>query len=92
MPQKVNTATPAPSVALSPLARVVRTIIQIVTAQAVSLPTLIAGFGLNAAETAKYDGIISGAVLVASTVQNLLEHFGILPVVGAGSTGASPAA
>ena len=80
--QKVSAATTTAKVALTPLARVVRTIIQTVIAFAGAEPVLINLAHINSATATEVAAATAGAVSVVSTVQNLLEHFGILPVVG----------
>jgi len=80
---KVSTSTVVAATTLTPLARVIRTILQTVLAFGASFPTLIVLVHLTAAQTAEYSSIVAGLVLVASTVQNLLEHFNVLPVTGA---------
>jgi uncharacterized membrane protein len=80
---KISTSTEVSAVTLTPLARVVRTVLQTVLAFGASFPTLIALVHLTAAQTAEYSSIVAGLVLVASTVQNLLEHFNVIPTTGA---------
>ncbi len=68
-------------ITLSPVARVIRTVMQVVLAFAAVQPALIAGLGLSGSRASEISGIVAGVVLVVSTAQNLLEHFGVLPVV-----------
>lgn len=89
---KVSTTTVVSTTTLTPLARVVRTILQTVLAFGASFPTLIALVHLTAAQTAEYSGIVAGLVLVASTVQNLLEHFNVIPTAGAKAPGSTSVA
>lgn len=79
---RVNTSVPTGAVAVSPVARVLRTVLQTVIAFGAAEPTLIGGFGLSGAQASKISAVVAGLVLVASTVQNLLEHFGVLPTAG----------
>jgi hypothetical protein len=83
MSQKINAVVEAVTgVTLTPLARVVRTIIQTVLAFAVAEPVLIKLVSVNAGTATKAASITAGLVFVVSTVQNVLEHFGVLPVTG----------
>jgi hypothetical protein len=82
MTQRVTTSTEAPVVTLSPLARVVRTVIQTVVSFAAVEPILIGLVHANAATATEAASITAGVVFIASTVQNVLEHFGVLPTVG----------
>ena len=76
---KIVTANPV----LSPIARVLRTVLQTILAYGLALPTLIGGVGLTGTTAAKVSAIVAGLVLVASAVQNLLEHFNVIPTTGA---------
>lgn len=83
MAQKVNTPSPATAVILSPLARVTRTIVQIVLALAAAIPTILNTPGVSGnAVLAKYAGIIAGYLVIVTGLINTLEHFGVIPVVG----------
>jgi hypothetical protein len=84
----VTVKTAAPATALSPIARVLRTVLQTVIAFGAAMPTLIGALGLTGTQAAKVSGIVAGLVLVASSVQNLLEHFNVIPTSGA--TAAAP--
>lgn len=80
---KVNVPAVTPSVTLSPLARFVRTALQTIIAFGVSFPVLIGVFGFTATTTAKVTSVVAGIVVVASAIQNTLEHFNVLPTMGA---------
>jgi hypothetical protein len=80
--QRVNVSTPASAVSLSPLARVVRTVVQTILAFAAAEPTLIGVLHLSSGTATEIASLTAAAVLVVSTVQNVLEHFGVLPTVG----------
>ncbi len=80
--QRVSAVTSTTKVALTPLARVVRTAIQTVISFAAVEPTLINVVHVNTGTATEVASITAGAVFVVATAQNLLEHFGILPVVG----------
>ena len=56
--------------------------LQLVIAYGASFPTLIAGLGLTATSAAKVSAIITGIVFVASALQNVLEHFNVIPTIG----------
>lgn len=82
MTERVVEKVSAASVALSPTMRIVRTVIQAILAFGAAEPTLIGGLGLTGVEATKVAAIVSALVLVASTIQNLLEHFGLISTVG----------
>jgi hypothetical protein len=79
---KVTTTSKVTAVTLSPFARIARTVIQSVVAFAAAEPTLVGLVHLNAAQASEFAGITSGLVFVVSAVQNLLEHFNLIPTVG----------
>lgn len=80
--QVVNSPVPVTTVSLTPLARVVRTVIQVALAVGASIPVILASTGLTGGQVAKVEAIVGTAVAVISTIQNLLESYGIIPVVG----------
>ena len=84
--QKVNNKATVNAVVLSPLARTIRTIIQVVLAVGASIPIILNTTGLTGAQVTKVETIIATAVAVISVVQNTLEHYGVLPVAGGKST------
>jgi len=82
MSQRVHITTTTTVVTVSPIARVLRTIIQTVIAFGAAEPTLIGGLGLTGTQASKVAAIVAGFVLTVTSAQNLLEHFGVLPVAG----------
>ena len=80
---KVSVPVVTPTTTLSPLARVLRTVLQTIIAYGAALPVLIGPLGLTGTRAAEVSAIVAGVVLVASAVQNVLEHFNVLPTVGA---------
>ena len=91
MSQKISDPTEATSVTLSPLARVVRTVIQVVIAVGGSIPIILATTTLSGPDVAKVESIVATAVAVVSTIQNLLEHYGVIPVAGGKAPATPPA-
>jgi len=84
MPQRVNTTATVTSVTLTPLARVVRTIVQIVLAVGVAIPTILNTPFISGNAGLTKDLLILGGWIAAFTaLQNVLEHAGIIPVFGA---------
>ncbi len=88
---KVNVVTKADTVSLSAIARIARTVIQSVLAFGAAEPTLIGLVHLTGAQASEFSGIVAGLVFVVSAVQNVLEHFNLLPTVG-GNAAAKPVA
>lgn len=88
MSQKVVTKSATDIVAVNPLARWLRTILQAVAAFAAAEPTLIAGLHFTGVRASEIAGVVAGLVAVASAAQNLAEHFGWISVAG----GKSPVA
>jgi hypothetical protein len=83
MTQKISNPIPTTAVVLSPLARAVRMIVQVVIALAAAIPTILNTPGVSGnAVLAKYAGIITGYLVLVTTVINTLEHFGVIPVLG----------
>ena len=83
MTQKVNTPTSVTSVTLTPLARVVRTVIQVVLAVGAAIPTILNTPLVSGNAGLTKDVLILGGWITAITaLQNVLEHAGILPVIG----------
>ena len=80
--QVVNAPVPVATVSLTPLARVVRTVIQVALSVGASIPIILNTTGLTGTQVTKVETIIATAVAVISTVQNLLESYGVIPVVG----------
>lgn len=73
-------------------APVIRTIVQVVVAVAGIVPAVVAGLakgGIHVDE-AQLALITGAAVMVATTVQNLLEHRGTIPTFAAGNDGGPP--
>lgn len=79
MPQKVSTPVEAEVVTISPLARVIRTLLQVTVAIGAAIPLIL---NSGAITTPKTLAVLSTALVVVTTLQNFLEHIGILPVVG----------
>ena len=80
--QLVNASVPVTTVSLTPLARVVRTVIQVVLAVGASIPLILSSTSLTGGQVAKVEAIVGTAVAVISALQNILESYGVLPVVG----------
>lgn len=57
----------------SPPVRVLRTVIQVILAALVAIPTAVAALDLPADITAKVGGIASAAVIMISAIQNAIE-------------------
>ena len=85
MPQKVSTPVEAAVVTISPLARVVRTLLQVAVAVGAAIPVIL---NSGAITTPKTVAALSTALVLVTTLQNFLEHTGILPVVGGKAPGA----
>ena len=79
MPQKVNTPAIAAVITISPLARVVRTLLQVAIAVGAAIPIIL---NSGVVTTPKIVVVLSSALVVVTTLQNVLEHAGILPVIG----------
>ena len=79
MPQKVNTPAIAAVITISPLARVVRTLLQVAIAVGAAIPIIL---NSGVVTTPKIVAVLSSALVVVTTLQNVLEHAGILPVIG----------
>ena len=83
MSQKINITTNVTSVSFTPVARIVRTVIQILVAIGLAIPIIlntpaIAG---NAA-LAKELGVVGALIASVSAVWNSLENFGFIPAIG----------
>jgi hypothetical protein len=87
MTQTVNVSVPAELVTLTPLARVVRTLLQVAVAVGAAIPIIL---NTGAITDTKTIAILSAAVVVVTTLQNVLEHIGVLPVIGATIAQKSP--
>lgn len=88
MAQKVVTKSATSAVAVSPVSRWLRTVLQAVAAFGAAEPVLIAGLGLTGTRASEIAAIVSALVAAASGIQNLLEKLGVISVAG----GKSPAA
>ncbi len=82
MAQRVSTAQSVDAVSLTPLARVVRTVVQIVLAVGGSIPIILAATNLSGAQITKVEAIVAGLTATVSAVQNVLENLGAIPVAG----------
>ena len=79
MAQYVSTPTAAPVVTVSPLARVIRTLLQVTISIGAAIPIIL---NSGVVTTPKVVSILSAALVVVTTLQNVLEHAGIIPVIG----------
>lgn len=82
MTQIVASKSTTTQVAVSPLARFVRTAVQIVGAFAAAEPVLIAGLHFSGTRASEIAAIVGGLVGFVTGAQNLLEKLGWIPVVG----------
>lgn len=81
--QKVNNPANVGAVTLTPLARFVRGLIQVVAALALAVPTILNTPAVAGnAVLLKYATVVGGYVLLVSAIINTLEHFGVIPVIG----------
>ena len=79
---KVNQSIATSTVTLSALARVLRTVLQTLVAFGGSWPLLVAALHLSSAQGAEASSVVAGIVFVASAIQNILEHFNVIPTIG----------
>lgn len=89
MTQRVVTKSAATAVAVSPLARWLRTATQAVIAFGAAEPTLIAGLHFTGTRASEISAIVAALVAAVSGVQNLAEKLGWLPVTGGKAQAAS---
>jgi len=83
MSQKVNVVASVGVVTLTPLARIMRTVMQVLVAVAAAVPILLNTPAVSGnAVLAKYVGVVGGLFVTVVTVMNLLENYGIIPVIG----------
>ncbi len=83
MTQKVNVSATASTVTLSPLARFMRTVFQVVLAVAAAIPVIMNTPAVSGnAVLAKYLGVVSGFFITIVAILNALENYGIIPVIG----------
>lgn len=73
---------------MNPVTRILRTVLQVLTAALIIVPTFVA---LLATMDVEVDGkawaaVLAAAVLFVTTVQNALEQTGVIPTVGAPRT------
>lgn len=59
--------------------RIIRSIVQVLTAIALVVPTVIGLLGIDAVTTAKITAALGAVVVAVVTIQNKLEDAGILP-------------
>lgn len=64
---------------VSPIQRVLRTIVQVVIAVAVAVPAAVALLDIDKALAAKIVGVAGALVIVVTAAQNALEAGGVLP-------------
>ena len=91
MTQRVAVKTTATAVAVSPLARWLRTIVAAVVGFGAAEPTLIGLVHLTGTKASEVSAIVAALVAVVSGAQNLAEKLGLVPVVG-GKAPATPVA
>ena len=89
MTQRVVTKSSTSSVAVNPLGRWLRTVVQALIAFAAAEPTLIAGLHFTGARASEIAAVVSALVALVSGAQNLAEKLGWLPVAG-GKSAAAP--
>ena len=70
---------------MNPVTRILRTVLQVLTAALIIVPTFVA---LLATMDVEVDGkawaaVLAAAVLFVTTVQNALEQAGLIPTLGA---------
>lgn len=82
MSQRVSIVLKTSVVTLTPIARILRTVIQTVLAFGAAEPTLIGLVHMTGAQASEVAGIVAGLVALAALVQNLLEQWGVLPTTG----------
>ena len=84
MTQVINVKVPVNAATLSPLARVMRTVLQVVIAVGAAIPTILALPGVaGSAVLVKDLGIAAGYLVIITAVMNALENAGVIPVLGA---------
>lgn len=83
MAQKVNIVANVGSVALTPLARIVRTVFQIVVSIGLAIPIILNTPGVSGnAVIVKDLTILGGLVATVTAIMNALEGSGLIPVIG----------
>ena len=87
MTQTVNVPVPAELVTLTPLARVVRTVLQVCVAVAAAIPVIL---NTGVITDTKTVAILTAAIVVVTSLENVLEHLGIMPVIGGTVAAKSP--
>jgi hypothetical protein len=70
------------SKAVSPKARIARAFAQTAAGWAVAQPVIDSLVKINGGKVAWLSGIAASVPFLVSTVQNVLEHFGVIPTVG----------
>jgi uncharacterized membrane protein (Fun14 family) len=83
----------ASSTQLSPVVRVFRTVIQLVVAVAALVPTLVVvlhSLGVKSVNEAGLLALAATAMTAVTSIQNALEHAGIIPTLGAAAPVAAP--
>lgn len=77
-----------PTITVSPLARVLRTLLQLAVSIGVAIPIIL---NSGVITSTKVVSILGSTLIVVTTLQNVLEHFGIMPVVGGKPVPLAPA-
>ena len=81
--QKVSIPAAVTTVSLTPLARVVRTVLQIVISVGAAIPIILNTPAVAGnAVLVKDLGIVGAIIAFVSVLQNTLENLGIIPVLG----------
>lgn len=83
MNQKVNISTNVTSVSFTPLARLGRTVIQILIAVGLAIPIILNTPAVSGNATlAKTLGVVGALIASVSAVWNALESLGYIPSIG----------
>lgn len=83
MTQKINVTANVSSVSFTPVARIVRTVIQILVAIGIAIPIILNTPAISGnAALAKDLGIVGALIASISAVWNALENFGFIPAIG----------
>lgn len=64
---------------MTPIQRVLRTVVQVLIAVAVAVPSAVALLDIDKALAAKIVGVAGALVIVVTALQNALEANGVLP-------------
>lgn len=74
---------------MNPLARILRTVLQVLAALVIVLPAVVAFLGTVGitVDGAALATVLAAAVVLVTTVQNALEQAGLIPTIGAPKEG-----